>query len=63
VKLVRLRRPKAIYYPSYVDYRLKRNAAILWDKGHTKGRSCTRGMVKRKETKNLNVINVVTVWD
>jgi hypothetical protein len=38
VKLVRLRRPKATYSPSYADYRPKTNAAVLWDMGH-----CIRG--------------------
>jgi hypothetical protein len=35
VKLVRLRRPKIAYSPSYVDYRPKTNAVILLDMGHT----------------------------
>jgi hypothetical protein len=35
VKLVRLRRLKAACSSSYVDYRPKTNAAILWDTGHT----------------------------
>jgi hypothetical protein len=37
VKLGRLRRPKVSWSPSYADYRLKTNAAILWDMGHTDG--------------------------
>jgi hypothetical protein len=35
VKLVRLRRPKIICSPSYVDYNPKTNAVILLDMGHT----------------------------
>jgi hypothetical protein len=35
VKLARLRRPKIICSPSYADYRLKTNAVILLDMGHT----------------------------
>jgi hypothetical protein len=34
-KLARLRRPKVICSPSYVDFRLKTNAVILLDMGHT----------------------------
>jgi hypothetical protein len=34
-KLARLRRPKIIHSPSYVDYRPKTNAAILLDMTHT----------------------------
>jgi hypothetical protein len=35
VKLARLRRPKIACSPSYADYRLKTNAVILLDMGHT----------------------------
>jgi hypothetical protein len=35
VKLVRLRRPKIAWSPSYADYRPKTNAVILLDMGHT----------------------------
>jgi hypothetical protein len=35
VKLARLRRPKILCPPSYVDYRPKTNAVILLDMGHT----------------------------
>jgi hypothetical protein len=35
VKLARLRGPKIAHSPSYVDYRLKTNAVILLDVGHT----------------------------
>jgi hypothetical protein len=59
VKLVRLRRPKAPCSPSYADYRAK--IAILWDTCHTNVRLHTGGIGQRKETKNLNVIDVLTV--
>jgi hypothetical protein len=35
MRLARLRSPKIAYSPSYVDYRPKINAVILWDMGHT----------------------------
>jgi hypothetical protein len=35
LKLVRLRRSKITYSPSYADYRPKTNAVILLDMGHT----------------------------
>jgi hypothetical protein len=38
VKLARLKKPKIIYSPSYADYRLKTNAVIILDMGHTKGK-------------------------
>jgi hypothetical protein len=38
VKLVRFRRQKVAWFPSYADYRPKTNAAILWDTDHTDGR-------------------------
>jgi hypothetical protein len=34
-KLVRFRRPKVSYSPSYVDYRPETNAVIFLDMGHT----------------------------
>jgi hypothetical protein len=61
VNLVRLRRPKVSCFLSYVDYRPKRNAAIFLDMGHTKGRSGTGGIEQGKETKNLNVVDVLSV--
>jgi hypothetical protein len=61
VKLVRLRRIKAACSPSYVDYKPKTNAAIYWDMGHTKGRLCMGGIGQGKETKNLNLIDMLTV--
>jgi hypothetical protein len=61
VKLVRFRRPKDTCSPSYADYRLKTNAEILWDMGHTKGRLLTEGIGQGKETKILNVVDVLTV--
>jgi hypothetical protein len=39
---VRFRRPKIVCSPSFADYRLKTNAVILLDMGHTKGRMCRR---------------------
>jgi hypothetical protein len=36
------------------------NSGILWDTGHTKGRPCTGGLGQWKETKNLNVVDVLT---
>jgi hypothetical protein len=61
VKLVRLRRPKAACSPSCADYRPNRNAEVLWDIGHTKGRQSTGGIGQGKEIKNLNVANVLKV--
>jgi hypothetical protein len=40
---------------------LKQNAAIFWDMGHTKRRLCKGGIGQRKETKNLNEVDVLTV--
>jgi hypothetical protein len=34
-EVTRLRRPKIVCSPSYVDFRLKTNAVILLDMGHT----------------------------
>jgi hypothetical protein len=56
-------RPKIACSPSYVDYRPKTNAAVLWDTGHTKGRPRTGGIGQGKETKNLNVVDVLTVQE
>jgi hypothetical protein len=61
MKLSRLRRPKATCSHSYVDYEPTTNAAVLWDTGHTKGRLCMGRIGQRKETKNLNVTDVLTV--
>jgi hypothetical protein len=36
-------------------------AVISLDMGHTKGRMCTGGIGKGKETKNLSVVDVLTV--
>jgi hypothetical protein len=63
MKLSRLRRPKAACSPSYVDFRPKTNVAILWNMDHTKGRLCKGGIGQGKETKNLNVVDVFTVWE
>jgi hypothetical protein len=35
VKLARLNRPKIVCSPSYVEFKLKTNAVILLDVGHT----------------------------
>jgi hypothetical protein len=61
VKLARLRRPKIVCSPSYANFRPKTNAVILLDMGHTKRRPCTGWIRKRKETKNLNEVDVPTV--
>jgi hypothetical protein len=61
MKLARLRRPKIACSPSSVDCRSKTNAAILWDMGHTKERPCKTRIGQGKETKNLNVVDVLTV--
>jgi hypothetical protein len=47
--------------PSYADYRPKTNAVILFDMGLTKAILCTGGIGQGKETKNLNVVDVLTV--
>jgi hypothetical protein len=44
-----------------MGYRPKTNAAILWDTDHTKGRLHIREIGQGKETKNLNVADVLTV--
>jgi hypothetical protein len=44
-----------------MDYRPKTNAAKLLDTGHTEGRLHMGGIGQRKETKNLNVVVVLTV--
>jgi hypothetical protein len=59
VKIGRLRRPKAAYSPSSADFRPKTNAAILWDRGHTKGMLCNRGIGQGKETRSLNEVDVL----
>jgi hypothetical protein len=46
---LRLRRSKAICSLSYVDFRPKTNAAILWDAGHTKGGSTWEGYGKGRK--------------
>jgi hypothetical protein len=51
VKLARLRKPKIICSPSYVDFRPKTNAVILLDMGpNNMGRMHTGGIGKGKET-------------
>jgi hypothetical protein len=61
VKLVKLVRPKLTCSPSNVEYRPKTNAAILLSMGHTKVRLHTGGIRQGKESKNLNVADVLTV--
>jgi hypothetical protein len=61
MKLLMLRRPKAACSFSYVDYRSKTNAAILWEADHTKRKSHTRRYGQGKETKNLNVVDLLSV--
>jgi hypothetical protein len=63
VKLVKLRGPKAACSSSYAYYGPKTNAVILWDVVHTKGMLCTGGMGQGKETKNLNVVDMLTVQE
>jgi hypothetical protein len=54
---VTLRRPKAEYSPSYVDYCPKTNVA------NSKGSLSMGGTGQGKETKNLNVIDVLPVQE
>jgi hypothetical protein len=63
VKLARLRRPKAVYSPSYAHHRPKANAAILLDMGYTKGILLKGRIGQGKETKNLNVADVLSVQE
>jgi hypothetical protein len=44
-----------------MDFRLKANAVILLNTGHSKGRPCMGGIGQGKETKNFNVVDVLTV--
>jgi hypothetical protein len=51
VKLFRLRKPKIACSPSYADYRPKTDGVTLLGMVHTtKGRTCTGGIGKGKET-------------
>jgi hypothetical protein len=59
----RSRKPKASCSPSDADYRPKANAAILWDMGHTQGRPCMGGIGHGKETKNLNMVDMLMVQE
>jgi hypothetical protein len=63
VKFFRLRRRKATCSLSYVDYRPKTNAAIFWDSVESKEISCTGGIEQGQETKNLNVVDVLSVQE
>jgi hypothetical protein len=49
--------PKVACSFPYVEYRPKTNAAILWDADHID----PGGIGQGKETKNLNVVDVLTV--
>jgi hypothetical protein len=40
-----------------------KNAAILWDATHTKGRSCKGGIGQGEDTKNMNVVGVFSVQE
>jgi hypothetical protein len=60
---VRLRRPKVTCSPSYVDYRPKTKAVILLDMVHAQDRLHIGRIGKGKETKNLNVVDVLTVQE
>jgi hypothetical protein len=61
ISKVRLRNSKIACSPSYADFKSKTNAVILLDTGHTKGRLCLEGIGQRKDAKNLNVVDVLTV--
>jgi hypothetical protein len=56
-------RPKDACSPSYADYRPTTNTAIIWNMGHTKGRLQTGGIRQGKETKILNVVDVLIVQE
>jgi hypothetical protein len=47
-------------YSSYADYRPKKCSNIIGHGSHTKGRLHTGGIQNRKETKYLNVVDVLT---
>jgi hypothetical protein len=63
LSVIRFIRPKATCSPSYADYRPKTNTPILWGMGYTKGRPHTGGIGQWKESKNLNVVNVLTIQE
>jgi hypothetical protein len=44
-----------------VDYRLKTNATILCNMGHTKERPAVGGIGQWQDIKNLNVVDEFTV--
>jgi hypothetical protein len=60
-KLVRLRRPKITCSPLYVDYRPKKCSNIIGHGSYTKGRQQIGGIGKGNKTKNLNVVDVLTI--
>jgi hypothetical protein len=63
VKLVKLIGTKVSYSSSCADYRPKMNATIVWDAGHAKLRLGMGGIGQGKETKNLNVVDVLTLQE
>jgi hypothetical protein len=63
VKLVGSEGQKLHVLHAYVDDRSKINAAILLDMGHTQGRPHMRRIGQGKETKNLKVVDVLTVQE
>jgi hypothetical protein len=57
-----LRRPKFTCSPSYANYRPKNNCNnIIGHRSHSKGRLHMGRIEKGKKTKNLNVVDVLTV--
>jgi hypothetical protein len=44
-----------------VEYRPKTNSTIIWTTGFIKGRLCMGGIGQGKETKNLNVVDVLSI--
>jgi hypothetical protein len=55
------RRPKIACSPSYAGYKLKTNAVILLDVDHTRGKPCIGQIGQGMKTKNMNMVNVLTV--
>jgi hypothetical protein len=45
---------------SYMEYRPNTNAAISCNTGHTKRRSCMGGVGKKKGTKNLSMVDILS---
>jgi hypothetical protein len=61
VKLARLRSPKIICSPSYVDFTPKTKAVILLDMGHTLRTNIYMRNRERQETQCLQVFDMSTV--